>query len=84
VRVLLLTDGRGLPLGYTIVPANEKEHEPLADLLNGTPAAVAVPDKGFWGSAYQVRLAATGTALITPEKTRTTPNHGLEQALASR
>jgi hypothetical protein len=25
VRLVLLTDGRGLPLGYTIVPANEKE-----------------------------------------------------------
>jgi hypothetical protein len=28
VRLVLLTDGRGLPLGYTVVPANEKEHEP--------------------------------------------------------
>jgi hypothetical protein len=25
VRLVLLTDTRGLPLGYTIVPANEKE-----------------------------------------------------------
>ena len=38
VRLVLLTDARGLPLGYTIVPANEKEYEPLADLLTGTPA----------------------------------------------
>jgi hypothetical protein len=29
---VLLTDARGLPLGYTIVPANEKGYEPLADL----------------------------------------------------
>ncbi|HVC87717.1 MAG TPA: hypothetical protein VNC40_09870 [Gaiellaceae bacterium] len=29
VRLVLLTDERGLPLGYTIVPANEKEYEPL-------------------------------------------------------
>ena len=35
VRLVLLTDERGLPLGYTIVPANEKEYEPLADLLTG-------------------------------------------------
>ena len=26
VRLVLLTDERGLPLGYTIVPANEKEY----------------------------------------------------------
>jgi hypothetical protein len=25
-------------LGYTVVPANEHEYEPLADLLTGTPA----------------------------------------------
>jgi hypothetical protein len=30
------------------VPANEKEYEPLADLLTGTPAAVVVADKGLW------------------------------------
>ena len=35
---MLLTDRRGLPLGYTLVPANENEYEPLADLLTGTPA----------------------------------------------
>ncbi len=49
VRLVLLTDERGLPLGYTIVPANEKEYEPLADLLTGTPAAVVIADKGLWG-----------------------------------
>ena len=47
-----MTDARGLPLGYTIVPANEKEYEPLADLLTGTPAEVVIGDKGFWGRDY--------------------------------
>ena len=62
VRLVLLTDSRGLPLGYTVVPANEKEYEPLADLLTGTPAAVVVADKGLWGRGYQARLAADGGA----------------------
>jgi IS5 family transposase len=83
VRLVLLTDRRGLPLGYTIVPANEKEYEPLADLLTGTPAEVVVADKGFWGRAYQARLAATGTLLLTPDKTRTAANLARERALAS-
>jgi hypothetical protein len=83
VRLVLLTDARGLPLGYTVVPANEKEYEPLADLLTGTPAAVVVADKGFWGRDYQARLAADGTALLTPDKTRTAANLGRERALAS-
>jgi hypothetical protein len=83
VRLVLLTDARGLPLGYTVVPANEKEYEPLADLLTGTPAAVVVADKGFWGRDYRARLAATGTRLLTPEKTRTATNDGRERALAA-
>ena len=80
---MLLTDARGLPLGYTIVPANENEYEPLADLLTGTPAEVVIADKGFWGRDYRARLAADGTTLLTPDKTRTAANLGRERALAS-
>jgi hypothetical protein len=83
VRLVLLTDLRGLPLGYTIVPANEKEYEPLADLLTGTPAEVVIGDKGFWGRDYAKRLAAGGTSLLTPERTRTAANEHPERALAS-
>jgi Transposase DDE domain len=83
VRLVMLSDLRGLPLGYTIVPAGEKEYEPLADLLTGTPAAVVVADKGFWGRGYQARLAAGGTTLLTPAKTRTANNLAHERALAS-
>lgn len=83
VRLVLLTDTRGLPLGYTIVPANEKEYEPLADLLTGTPAEVVIADKGFWGRAFQARLNADGVTLLTPDKTRTTENLSRERALAS-
>ena len=83
VRLVLLTDTRGLPLGYTIVPANEKEYEPLADLLTGTPAEVVIADKGFWGREYAKRLAASGIQLLTPNKTRTAANLGRERALAS-
>src|SRR5881296_2936978 len=61
VRLVLLTDRRGLPLGYTLMPAGEKEYEPVADLLTGTRAAHVIADKGFWGTAYQTRLAADAT-----------------------
>src|SRR5947207_1259563 len=83
VRLVLLTDSRGLPLGYTIVPANEKEYEPLADLLTGTAAETVVADKGFWGREYALRLAAAGTRLLTPDRTRTAANEHREHALAS-
>ena len=62
VRLVVLTDSRGLPLGYTLVPANEKEYEPLADLLTGTQAEIVIADKGFWGRDYAHRLAAAGAA----------------------
>jgi hypothetical protein len=83
VRLVLLTDSRGLPLGYTLVPANEHEYEPLADLLSGTPAEVVIADKGFWGRAYREQLAADGTTLLTPNRIRTASNLGRERALAS-
>src|SRR5437868_7525076 len=83
VRLVLLTDTRGLPLGYTVVPANEKEYEPLADLLTGTPAEVVIADKGLWGRDYARRLAASGTRLLTPSRTRTAGNVRRERALAS-
>jgi hypothetical protein len=83
VRLVLLTDQCGLPLGYTIVPANEKEYEPLADLLTGTPAEVVIADKGLWGRSYRARLASDNVRLLTPERTRTATNSGRERALAS-
>jgi hypothetical protein len=83
VRLVLLTDRRGLPLGYTIVPANEKEYEPLADLLTGNPSEVVIGDKGFWGREYARRLAASGTRLLTPDRTRTAANERREHGIAS-
>jgi hypothetical protein len=82
-RLVLLTDLRGLPLGDTLVPANEKERGPLADILSGTPTEVVVADKGFWGESYEERLAADGVRLLTPAKVRTSENNARERALAS-
>ena len=76
-------DRRARAAARTIVPANEKEYEPLADLLTGTPAEVVIADKGLWGRAYRERLAADGTVLLTPDKTRTAANLTRERALAS-
>ena len=83
VRLVVLSDWRGLPLGYTLVPANEKEYEPLADLLTGTRAAHLVADKGLWGAAYRERLATSGTTLLTPNRQRTPANLDRERALAT-
>jgi hypothetical protein len=83
VRLVLLTDSRGLPLGYTLVPASEKEYEPLADLLTGTPSELVIADKGLWGRASRERLAASGVELLTPAKERRAGNETRERRLAS-
>jgi hypothetical protein len=83
LRLVLVSDRRGLPLGYTLVPANEKEYEPVADLLTGTEAELLVADKGLWGRAYRERLASGGTTLLTPAKERTPANERGERALAA-
>ncbi len=83
LRLVLLSDRRGLPLGYTLVPANEKEYEPVADLLTGTEATLLLADKGLWGRAYRERLASAGTSLVTPAKERTGRNERDERALAA-
>jgi Transposase DDE domain len=83
LRLVLISDRRGLPLGYTLVPAGEKEYEPIADLLTGTEAALLVADKGLWGRAYRARLASVGTTLLTPARERTPANERRERALAA-
>lgn len=83
VRLVVVSDQRGLPLGYTLVPANEKEYEPLADLLSGVAAETVIGDKGFWGRRFEARLAADGVQLLTPAKKRTAANAGRERRLAA-
>src|SRR5438093_12567213 len=83
VRLVLLSDPRGLPLGYTLVSAAEKEYEPLADLLSGVPAHTVIADKGPLGREYRARLAADGVELLTPAKQRTPANEARERRLAS-
>ena len=69
----------GLPSGYTVVPANEHEREPLADLLSGTPAEVVVADKGFWGENYRTDSppkACVSSLQTGPVPVRTSPSSG--------
>lgn len=83
VRLVLLTDRRGLPLGYTLVPANELEREGLRDLLAGQPASVVLADRGLEGRGYTASLAADGHQLLTPARERTPANSRRERTLAS-
>jgi hypothetical protein len=81
VRLVLRSDRRGLPLGYTWVPANEHEYEPLLDLVEAGETVIA--DKGLWGRAYNEKMECAHVRLLTPSRERTAANHGREHALTS-
>jgi hypothetical protein len=80
VRLVLRADRRGLPLSYTLVPANEHEYEPLLDLVEAGETVIA--DKGLWGRAYNERMTCAEVELLTPARERTAANHHRERALA--
>jgi Transposase DDE domain len=80
VRLVLRTDRRGLPLSYTLVPANEHEYEPLLDLVEQGETVIA--DKGLWGRAYNERMTCAEVGLLTPARQRNASNHARERALA--
>jgi hypothetical protein len=80
VRLVLHADRRGLPLGYTLVPANEHEYEPLLDLVEAGETVIA--DKGLCGRAYNQRMECIEVQLLTPARERTAANHGRERTLA--
>ena len=82
VRLVLRADRRGLPLAYTLVPANEHEYEPLLDLVDHGETVIA--DKGLWGRAYNQRMESAQVRLLTPARERTAANHDHERALAGQ
>lgn len=82
MRLVLVTDVNGLPLGYTLVAANEKEYEPVRELTTAHPGCTLIADKGLWGRAYAQTLALQDVAIVTPDRTRTADNLAREKRLA--
>jgi len=83
MRLVVLCDRRGLPLGYTLVAANEREYEPVRELTASEPVGtLLIADKGLWGRAYAEILRLQGIVIRTPERTRTAANLERERALA--
>jgi len=83
VRLVLLTDWRGLPTGYTLTPANEREYEPVRTLAVSDGSPLLVADKGLWGAAYAETLALEGVTIRTPDRRSTAENLASERCLAS-
>lgn len=82
VRLVLVTDPNGVPVGYTLVAASEKEYEPVRELTSAHPGCTLVADKGLWGRAYAETLALQDVTILTPDRRRTADNLAREKRLA--
>jgi Transposase DDE domain len=83
LRLVLLVDRKGLPCGYTLTAANEKEYEPVRELSLADGNSLLVADKGLWGRQYAETLRLEGILIRTPERKRSPDNADRERTLAS-
>lgn len=83
MRLVLLTDANGAPVGYTLVAANEKEYEPVRELTSSQAGCLLIADKGLWGREYAETLALQQVTIRTPDRRRCADNLAAERRLAS-
>lgn len=70
MRLVLVTDEMGVPLGYDLVAPGEGEREPLFRLTQTQPGSTLFADKGFWGAEFERTIELVSVELITPERHR--------------
>lgn len=70
VRLVLMTDAAGVPVGYELVPANLREYEPAFRLAQAHPQTLLFADKGLWGAEFKRTLELIEVELITPDRHR--------------
>lgn len=68
MRLLLVTDRRGTPLGYDLRPANENEREGVFKLATAHTGSVLFADAGHRGREHHDSLALIGIELVVPDK----------------
>jgi hypothetical protein len=83
VRLVLVSDEKGVPLGYDLVAPSEGEREPLFRLAQAHPGTVLFADGGFWGAEYERTIELLSVALITPERHRLGERPAAEVAKAT-
>jgi hypothetical protein len=71
MRLVLLCDPRGVPVGYDLVgPKTGEERECALRLAAGHAGTLLFADGGFWGHEYRSSMEAIGIELVTPERHR--------------
>ena len=68
MRLLLITDRRGTPLGYDLRAANENEREGVFKLATAHSGSVLFADAGHRGREHHDSLQLIGVQLIVPDK----------------
>ena len=66
MRLVLESDIKGVPTGYDLVAAGQKEYEPVYRLAE--PGSLLFCDKGLWGREYANTLELIEVELITPNR----------------
>jgi DDE family transposase len=71
MRLVLLCDPKGVPVGYDLVgPKTGEERECALRLATGQAGALLFGDGGFWGREYRTSIESLGIELVTPNKHR--------------
>jgi hypothetical protein len=70
MRLVLMSDRDGVPVGYDLIPAGEREYEATYRLAQAHRGARLFADKGLWGREFEQTLDLIDIELITPDKHR--------------
>jgi hypothetical protein len=71
MRLVLISDRKGVPVGYDLVgPKTGQERDSALELAGAHPGSVLFADKGFWGQEYQTSMNLINVDIITPARHR--------------
>jgi hypothetical protein len=83
MRLVLLTDRKGVPVGYDLVgPKTGQERDAVLQLAAAHPGSVLFADGGFWGREYLTSMELIDVQLITPAKHKVSQRPATEIAKA--
>jgi hypothetical protein len=70
MRLVLMSDRNGVPVGYDLTPAGEREYEATYRLAQAHSGTTLFADKGLWGADFQRTLELIDIHLVTPDRHR--------------
>jgi DDE family transposase len=69
MRLVLVSDSKGVPVGYDLVgPKTGEERETAYELAQAHAGSALFCDGGFWGAEYERTLELIDVQLVTPVK----------------